>query len=75
MAFVLVSKTRGDDLIPPEKKNVYVSRERKILEDEKERRSKARSERLSTLGDEIPWWAEASLIADEVIEEVQEIIP
>lgn len=73
MAFVLISKTRGDELIPSEKKLVYVSRERKILEDERERRAKARAEWLAT--HEVPWWVDASLIADEVIEEVQEIVP
>jgi hypothetical protein len=75
MAFVLISKTCGDDLIPPQSKLVYVSRERKILEDEKERRAKARSIQVAAHEDEIPWWAAGSLITEEIIEEVQEIIP
>lgn len=73
MAFVLISKTRGDELIPSEKKLVFVSRDIQILEYERVRRAKERSKWLFT--HEVPWWVEASLITDETIEEVQEIVP
>ncbi len=71
--FALFSITRGDELIPSEKKLVYVSKVRDILEDEKRRRADERARWLAT--HEIPWWVEASIIKEEVIEEVQEIVP
>ena len=46
MSFVLVSTTRGDDLIAPERKVVATSDNRAALEAEKDRRSKERSDWL-----------------------------
>ncbi len=68
MSFVLVSTTRGDDLIAPERKVVATSDDRETLESERDRRSKERSDWLEK--NDLPWWSQASIISSETIEEV-----
>ena len=69
--FVLISTTRGDELIRSEKKVVATSANREHLEKLKDERAKERTEWLSK--NSLPWWVECSVISDEEIQEVEAV--
>jgi hypothetical protein len=72
MAFVLIARSTGDELIPSKDSVIAVSENREALEQLSEMRSKERAEWLSH--NPIPWWAEECITASERIEEVGPVL-
>lgn len=71
MSFVLVSTTRGDELIPSAQSIVAESDDRAKLETLRTQRAKEREDYLKAHF--MPWWMEAGIIATEEIQEVPSV--
>jgi hypothetical protein len=69
--FVLISTTRGDELIRPSQNVVADSGSREKLEILRDARAKERAEYLAV--NPLPWWVEAGIISSEEIKEIDSI--
>lgn len=68
MAFVLISRSTGDELIAAKDTVVAASDDRQSLEDLRLERASERTDWLKS--NSVPWWAQECVIASERIEEV-----
>ena len=73
MAFVLMARTRGDDLIPPSTKVVMESPDRDALEALRLKREASRAEWLAKNEQNVPEFQRCGIYAMEWVEEVPEI--
>ncbi len=69
--FVLISTTRGDELISSRRDVVADSADRKTLENL--RRSRANERKAYLAAHPLPWWAMAGVIDSEEIQQVESV--